>query len=302
MLHACDMFRFAALLLSALGALIASPTSAQSLALVNLPVVYVSMPSIQKTHQGQAIASTGAARPTVPQHAEALRFAVVRPQAYEAAALPAWTPPAFVDRRFRSYRDGIAQYGPFLVLDDRRVAMIGETDASTPGQFRAMLRDFPRLRQLDLVECPGTQDDRANLRLGRMIRAARLVTHVPAIGSVRSGAVELFFAGVQRDISQGAEFAVHSWMDPYGREAGDFSIDSPENRQYLDYYREMGMSSDQARAFYDFTNSVPHHGALWLGAGDMRRWTGHPQPATVRAQPKPVQPAPNLAYADVTFS
>ena len=37
-------------------------------------------------------------------------------------------------------------------------------------------------------------------------------------------------------------------------------------------------------------------------AGDMRRWTAHPQPATVRAQPKPVQPAPKLAYADVTFS
>ncbi|HAD16850.1 MAG TPA: hypothetical protein DCF81_08195, partial [Erythrobacter sp.] len=221
LLHACDMFRFTALLLSALGALIASPISAQSLALVNLPVVYVSISSVQKTHQGQAIASTTAARPTVQQHAEPLQFAAIRPQAYEAAALPAWTPPAFVDRRFRNYRDGIAQYGPFLVLDDRRVAMIGETDALTPGQFRAMLRDFPRLRQLDMVECPGTQDDRANLRLGRMIRAARLVTHVPAIGSVRSGAVELFFAGVQRDISQGAEFAVHSWMDPYGREAGD---------------------------------------------------------------------------------
>ncbi len=297
------MFRFAALLLAAVGALIASPGSAQSLALVNLPVVYVSIPTVQQMHEGRAIVvATPLSRPTMQQSGQPAQLAAVRPQAYESAALPAWKAPAFVDRRFRNYRGGVAQYGPFRVLDERRVALVGETDASTPGQFRAMLRDFPKLAQLDMVECPGTQDDRANLRLGRMIRAAGLVTHVPAIGSVRSGAVELFFAGVERDISSGAEFAVHSWMDPYGREADDFAIDSPENRQYLDYYREMGMSSDQARAFYNFTNSVPHHRALWLNAGDMRRWTQQPQPAKVRGQAKPAQPAPQLPYADVTFS
>ena len=85
-----------------------------------------------------------------------------------------------------------------------------------------------------MVECPGTRDDRANLAVGRMICAAGLVTHVPAIGSVRSGAVELFLAGAERDIAQGAEFAVHSWMDAYGREADDFAMHAPENRQYLD--------------------------------------------------------------------
>ncbi len=159
-----------------------------------------------------------------------------------------------------------------------------------------------RVEQLDMVECPGTRDDRANLKVGRMIRAAGLVTHVPAIGSVRSGAVELFLAGVDRDIAHGAEFAVHSWMDAYGREADDFSFDAPENRQYLDYYREMGMSTDQARAFYDFTNSVPHARALWLGASDMRRWSGRPQQAKTPARTKAVRSAPTLAYADVTFS
>ena len=71
-----------------------------------------------------------------------------------------------------------------------RVALVGETDAATPGYFRAMMRDFPGIEQLDMVECPGTRDDRANLQVGRMIRAAGLVTHVPAVGSVRSGAVE----------------------------------------------------------------------------------------------------------------
>ena len=111
------------------------------------------------------------------------------------------------------------------------------------------------------------------------------------------------FAGVERDIAQGAEFAVHSWMDAYGREADDFAMHAPENRQYLDYYREMGMSAEQARSFYAFTNSVPHARALWLDASDMRRWTGRKtQRAQSPARYQQAQPAPTLTYANVTFS
>ena len=190
------MFRIATFVISALGALVAAPLAAQSLTLVNLPVVYVASPVVQQTHQGRAIDPVAPkAKPATMQRSETTRLAAVRPQAYQPAALPVWKAPAFIDRRFRNYNRGIAQYGPFRVLDDRRVALVGETDASTPGYFRAMMRDFPALEQLDMVECPGTRDDRANLAVGRMIRAAGLVTHVPAIGSVRSGAVELFLAG-----------------------------------------------------------------------------------------------------------
>ncbi len=266
-------------------------------------MVYVASPVVQETHQGKAIAPKAVSRPAAKPQTETKQLAAMRPQAHAPAALPVWKAPAFIDRRFRNYNRGVAQYGPFRVLDDRRVALVGETDATTPGYFRAMMRDFPDLEQLDMVECPGTRDDRANLQVGRMIRAAGLVTHVPAVGSVRSGAVELFLAGVERDIAQGAEFAVHSWMDAYGREADDFAMHAQENRQYLDYYREMGMSAEQARSFYAFTNSVPHARALWLDAGDMRRWTGRKtQRAQSPARYQQAQPAPTLTYANVTFS
>jgi hypothetical protein len=133
-----------------------------------------------------------------------------------------------------------------------------------------LLRDFPGIRQIDMVECPGTHDDIANLKLGRMIRASGIATFVPANGSVRSGAVDLFLAGQERRIDNGAEFAVHSWRDRQGREARDFAADAAPNRNYLDYYREMGMDPHGARAFYAFTNSVPHNDARWLEAQEMR--------------------------------
>lgn len=167
---------------------------------------------------------------------------------------------------------GIAAFGPFRVLDPTRAALVGETDEASPAQFAALLNTFPQIATLELVEVPGTQDDRANLKLGRMIRARGIATHVPDGGSVRSGGVELFLAGVRHTAAPGAEFAVHSWADEDGREARDYPADAPENLAYLAYYREMGMAPAQASAFYAMTNSVPFDQARWLTAADIGRW------------------------------
>ncbi|MDE2595800.1 MAG: alpha/beta hydrolase [Sphingomonadales bacterium] len=167
---------------------------------------------------------------------------------------------------------GIAAFGPFRVLDQGHAALVDATDERTPAQFAAMVRAYPGLTTLELVECPGTEDDRANLRLGRMIHARGMATHVPDGGSVRSGGVELFLAGSRHTAEKGAEFAVHSWADEDGREAKDYPANAPENLAYLVYYREMGMSPAQAAAFYAMTNSVPNAQAKWLTAADMGRW------------------------------
>jgi hypothetical protein len=190
----------------------------------------------------------------------------------------------FVAPRVAPQTRALASYGPFRVVSGSRAQLVGITDTGTPAQFAAMLRDHPGLATLEMIECPGTDDDQANLRLGRMIRAAGLETHVP-----RGGSVELFLAGAARRVDDGAEFAVHSWIDDHGREADDFAANAPEHRAYLAYYREMGMDEPQARAFYAMTNSVGFDSAKWLGAAEMRGWLG-------MAAPKP---APTLAYLDL---
>jgi hypothetical protein len=167
---------------------------------------------------------------------------------------------------------GIARFGPFRVIDETRAALVDSTDAASPQAFAAMLAAFPGLKVIEFTDAPGTNHDLANLRLGRAIRAAGLATHVPEGGSARSGAVELFLAGTTRTAAPGALFAVHSWRDALGREPSDFAPDAPENRLYLDYYAEMGMSPDEASAFYAMTNSVPHAEAMWLRGAEMARW------------------------------
>ena len=167
---------------------------------------------------------------------------------------------------------GIASYGPFRVLDSGRAALVDATNERSPGQFTAMLHAFPGIKTIEMIECPGTDDDRANLRLGMMIHARGLTTHVPEGGSVRSGAVELFLAGTSHLAEPGAEFAVHSWADEFGLEPKDYAANALENRIYIDYYREMGMSEAEARGFYAMTNSVPNTQAKWLTTADMAHW------------------------------
>ncbi len=179
---------------------------------------------------------------------------------------------------------GIAQFGPFRVLDGTRAALVDATDERSPAAFSSMLAAYPALATLEMIECPGTMDDGANLRLGRMIRAKGIATHVPKGGSVRSGGVELFLAGARRMADPGAEFAVHAWQDEDGKQPGDFAADAPVNRAYLDYYREMGMSPVEARAFYDMTNSVPNADARWMNAAQMGQWVKLESGALATAQ------------------
>lgn len=158
----------------------------------------------------------------------------------------------------------LARFGPFHVTGATTADMIGVVDSHTPRQFAAMLKAYPAIGTLRMIECPGSEDDEANLKLARMLRAARIETVVPAGGSVRSGAVELFLAGVRRRADSQAEFAVHSWRDSLGREADDLPPDDPVHSEYIEFYREMGLSEDRARQFYALTSSVAFDDALYV--------------------------------------
>jgi len=166
----------------------------------------------------------------------------------------------------------LGQYGPFRVIGADTIEMTGTVDSYTPTLFRQMIRDFPAIKHIEMLDCDGSVDEAANLRLARMIRQAGISTNVPAHGSVRSGAVDLFLAGVTRTAEPDAEFIVHSWMDEDGRQARDFPASDPVHAEYLDYYAEMGVPLPTARAFYALTNSVPFSEQLRLSRRDMARF------------------------------
>ena len=167
---------------------------------------------------------------------------------------------------------GLPRFGPFAVVDASHAALVGEIDSQSPIQFRDMLKSHPGIHVLELIDCPGTVDDGANLVLGRLIRHHGLTTDVPSGGSVRSGGFELFLAGTVRHAAPDAEFGVHAWKDDSGHQPNDFAPDAPANKVYLDYYREMGLSAEDAEGLYALTNSVPNEEMLWLRTKDIEQF------------------------------
>jgi hypothetical protein len=167
---------------------------------------------------------------------------------------------------------GHPRFGPFIVVNDKNVVISGETNSRTPADFKAMLEEYPGIRTIEMANCAGTADDAANLELGRLIRARGLTTEVPSGGSVRSGGIELFLAGTTRRAAPDAEFGVHAWKDDDGKRPGDFAADAGPNKIYLDYYREMGLTPENANALYALTNSVPNEEMLWLHTPDLSRF------------------------------
>ena len=150
----------------------------------------------------------------------------------------------------------IAQFGPFSVMSGSVAELNGVIDQTTPNQVHRMLVAFPGISLIRMIDCPGTENDDANLEVARMIRRAGISTFVPSGGSIRSGGVELFLAGVHRTAEPGAEFGVHSWEDEDGRQARDVPAGDPAHLAYLRYYQDVGLSPEQASAFYAFTNQV----------------------------------------------
>jgi hypothetical protein len=166
----------------------------------------------------------------------------------------------------------LGSYGPFRVVDGQTIVMDGAVDSATPRQFKTLLAAHPGVKMLKMVDCPGSEDDDANLLLARMVHKAGIATHVPSNGSIRSGAIELFLAGKERTSAPGAQFGVHSWQDDTGREARDYAEDDAVHTPYLSFYREVGFTPERAKAFYAFTNAASFSSIHYMTPDELSRF------------------------------
>ncbi|MCK7612494.1 hypothetical protein [Roseibium sediminicola] len=121
----------------------------------------------------------------------------------------------------------------------------------TLEQFDDLYRAFPGITTLVLTDISGSSDDATNVRLGYRVRKLGLATHVPAGAEIYSGGVDLFLAGVQRTIGDGAVLGVHSWDDGT-RDGADYPKDSPAHDEARSYTEAM-LGDDR---FYWFTLSA----------------------------------------------
>lgn len=156
-------------------------------------------------------------------------------------------------------------FGIFSSQDETTLIMNGVIDSNTPSHWKNVIAAFPNATTLLMKDCPGSDDDDANLSVSRIIRNQNIKIHLEADAVIASGAVDLFLAGTTRTRAAGSLIGVHSWADGSGKEATDFPVGDSNHQAYITYYKEMGFSDADASAFYYFTiNAASANEIHWM--------------------------------------
>lgn len=129
---------------------------------------------------------------------------------------------------------------------DMRVS--GTLNQHSLKAFNEAIAAHPEVTRLVLLNVPGSVDDDTNLQLGHRVRDLGLDTHLTAESEVHSGGTDLFLAGQDRSMEEGAVIGVHSWAAGY-TQGKDIPRDDPVHKAYVEYTARMLGSAD----FYWFT-------------------------------------------------
>lgn len=164
-------------------------------------------------------------------------------------------------------------FGIFSTQDATTAIMNGVIGSNTPTHWDNFIAANPNVTKIIMKDCPGSEDDEANLNAARKIRQQGVSIHLPADAVIASGAVDLFLAGTTRTRAAGSKVGVHSWGGGNGEEATDFPIGHANHRPYIDYYREMGFSQADAEAFYYFTiNAAKAADIHWMTDAEIAQY------------------------------
>lgn len=144
-------------------------------------------------------------------------------------------------------------FGIFSIQDANTAIMNGVIGSNTPKHWDNFIVANPDINKMIMKDCPGSEDDEANLQAARKVRQQGIAIHLSADAEIASGAVDLYLAGTTRTRESGSKIGVHSWADGGSNEATDFPIGHANHQPYIDYYIEMGFSQVDAEAFYYFT-------------------------------------------------
>jgi hypothetical protein len=146
--------------------------------------------------------------------------------------------------------DGKAYLNTEFELDDNTL-LEGGLGTRAYNQIFDLIENMPNIATLVEKKISGSIHDDINMQTGRLIRKAGLSIHLEKDSDIASGGVDLFCAGKQRSMEEGAKLGVHSWAGD-GIEAGELPVDSPLHDIQINYFNEM-LGSPVGKEFYFFT-------------------------------------------------
>lgn len=143
-------------------------------------------------------------------------------------------------------------FGIFSIVSDTIVEMNGDISSSTLDDFNRLIENYPNISIINMKEVPGSLDDEINLQVALEVHQHNIATHLLSNGYIASGGVDFFLAGTTRTKGANTMIGVHSWSDG-NTEASEFPREHISHQLYINYYKNVGFSQEDAEAFYFFT-------------------------------------------------
>jgi hypothetical protein len=158
----------------------------------------------------------------------------------------------------------------FQVSEDQNTIILdGVINSSALKKFQAIHQKFNHIKHLRIVNCDGSINDEVNLELAQYIHQNGFDIHLETNGIIASGGTDLFLAGHKRTKGQNTKIGVHSWARN-SKTATDFPKGHKHHLPYINYYKSVGFSPQEAEAFYYFTiNSAPADDIHWMSDSEI---------------------------------
>jgi hypothetical protein len=170
------------------------------------------------------------------------------------------------------------QFGIFKVANDNKtVSMDGEINSNTLANFNSLIAAYPNIEQINIVNCGGSSDDDINLQVSLLVHQKGIKTHINNAGLIASGGVDFFLAGTKRTKGSNTQIGVHSWggEDDNGNtvKATDFPRGHQHHLPYINYYKSIGFSQQEAEDFYYFTiNAAGPDDIHWMTDAEISQY------------------------------
>lgn len=158
-----------------------------------------------------------------------------------------------------------------LEIKGSEVFLNGTLGTKSYRQFKDLITQHPEVKTIVLQNVPGSVNDAVNMHTGRIIREAGLTTKVMADSKISSGGVDIFCAGKERIITQGAALGIHSWGGGT-LSADDFPKDHPAHQYQIAYFT-MCLGESRGPDFYFRTLEAAPAGEMhWMDWEEIKEW------------------------------
>lgn len=156
--------------------------------------------------------------------------------------------------------------------DHKSIVLDGVINSSAFDDFKELATTYPDAKLVIIINCDGSINDDVNLELAAYIHEHGFNTHLKAFGLIASGGTDLFLAGINRTVGENTKIGVHSWAGE-DEKATDFPKGHKHHQPYIDYYKSLGFTPEEAKAFYYFTIYAAGPDDIhWMTAEELKKY------------------------------